>query len=58
MVRKDCITMIQSFLMPVYIEERNSTMKVLDRLKMELSNHEYFSDEQQEYFISVITQKY
>ena len=28
------------------IEERSSTMQVLNRLKMELSNQEYFTDEQ------------
>lgn len=33
--------------MPTFmIEERSSTMQVLNRLKMELSNQEYFTDEQ------------
>lgn len=36
----------------IYIEERSSTMQVLDRLKMELSNQEYFTDEQYIQFLT------
>lgn len=40
------------FLIPIYIEERSLTMQVLDRLKMELSNQEYFTDEQYIQFLT------
>ncbi len=36
----------------LYIEERSSTMQVLNRLKMELSNQEYFTDEQYVQFLT------
>ena len=45
--------------------EKSSTMQVLNRLKMELSNQEYYTDEQyiqfytiEKFIWSVITQKY
>ena len=39
--------------MPTFIiEERSSTVQVLNRLKMELSNQEYFTDEQYIQFLT------